>query len=133
VLERNAVGEGRLLFGWRLRPARYRLPPGDDADLLPGLSNVEDTSEVLAEHHHSSELAALVERAADRFGRGVIDGEHHASMGTAVVTRNRFAGQEESLRAERSYRRPVRLLSSARPAAVPFLVIGERTANRHSA
>jgi hypothetical protein len=35
---------------------------------------------VLAELDGSGQFAALVERAADRFGSGFVDGEHHTSM-----------------------------------------------------
>jgi hypothetical protein len=55
--------------------------PRDDPHLLPGLRNVQDAAKVLAQFHRGGERAALLERAADRVGGGVIDGEHRGSLG----------------------------------------------------
>src|SRR4051812_5185653 len=60
------------------RLIRQLPPPGDDAHALAGLGVVGDEREVPAELDDARQLAAFVVSAADRFGGGLVRGEHAA-------------------------------------------------------
>jgi hypothetical protein len=75
------------LGGLGLR-GHWRLPAGDDADMLAGPGDIGDAGEAAAQFDGGRQLAALIERTADSLDSGFIDCEHALSMGAETPQRN---------------------------------------------
>jgi hypothetical protein len=58
-------------------------PPSDDPRAVAGFRKVGDAREQSAQLDGGSQFAALIQQAADRFGSGFIDCEHHVEHGYA--------------------------------------------------